>query len=248
MEALGPSQIIFCAAVITAAFAVRSGAGFGGGAVAVPFLALVLPLQIVVPVVVILNMLSSVGHGIRAWRNIEWAELLRLFPFTLAGIGIGIYLLAQLDPRPLRRALGVFVSVYAIYAIATAGHAWTIARRWLVPFGATMSFAAGFVGALFGGAAGPFYVMYLNALKLSRDSFRVTITTMMLLQGLVRIGGYAGLGFYDVSSLALLVASLPPMLLGSYIGVRLVQRYDQTKFNRVVGGVVLISGAALLFK
>jgi len=248
MEALTTLQLIFSAVVITAAYAVRSGAGFGGGAVAVPFLALVLPLQIVVPVVVILNMLSSVGHGIRDWRGIRWAEVIRLFPFTVVGIGIGIYLLAQLDPRPLRRALGVFVILYAIYAIATAGRAWAIARRWLGIFGATMSFVAGFVGALFGGAAGPFYVIYLNTLKLERDCFRVTITMMMLLQGLVRVGGYAGLGFYHTSSLALLGASLLPMLLGSYIGVRLVRRYDQTKFNRIVGSVVLISGAALLLR
>jgi len=248
MEALTTFQLVFCGLVITAAYAVRSGAGFGGGAVAVPFLALILPLQIVVPVVVILNMLSSIGHGLRDWRGIRWAEIIRLFPYTVLGVGIGIYLLAQLDPRPLRRALGVFVILYAIYAIATAGHAWTIARRWLGVIGATTSFAAGFVGALFGGAAGPFYVVYLNALKLERDRFRVTITMMMLLGGIVRVGGYASLGFYHSSSLTLLGASLPPMLLGSYVGFRLVQRYDQTKFNRIVGSVVLISGAALLLR
>lgn len=42
MEALGPAQLVFCALVVMAAFAVRGTTGFGGNAIAVPLLTLVL--------------------------------------------------------------------------------------------------------------------------------------------------------------------------------------------------------------
>lgn len=248
MAALGPPEILYCALVLVAAFAVRGGAGFGGGAVAVPLLALVLPLQSVVPVVTAFNMLSSIGHGVRDWGSIKWREILLLAPFSVAGVAIGIYLLSRLDPEPLSRALGVFVMVYAVYSLATAGRKVAVARRWLAPLGAAMGAVAGLVGALFGGAAGPLYVIYLNAAGLARDAFRVTITMIMLFQGLTRIGGYAALGFYDAAVLGMLVAGLPMMLLGSWLGARAVSRYDQTKFNRAIALVMMCSGAALLLK
>ncbi|MCW5604976.1 MAG: sulfite exporter TauE/SafE family protein [Burkholderiales bacterium] len=248
MEALGTPQLVFCALVVMLAFAVRGGAGFGGGAIAVPLLALVLPLQVVVSAVAVLNMLSSVGHGVRDWRGIVWREILRLIPYTLLGVGIGLYLLAKLDPKPLSRALGIFVVLYALYSMTVAGRALAVSARWRGWLCAATGTSAGFIGTLFGGAAGPLYVVYLNALKFDRDAFRVTITTIMLFQGLARITGYAGLGFYNAATLTLLAAALPVMLIGSWFGMRIVQRFDQARFSFAVGCVLMVSGFALIFK
>lgn len=248
MERLGALQLVFCAVVVMVAFAVRGGAGFGGGAVAVPLLALVLPLPVTVPVVTVLNMLSSVGHGITDWRNIVWREIWRILPGSLLGVFAGIYLLTVFDPRPLARALGVFVVLYALYVMIFAGRKLEIPPRWMLPVAAVTSFAAGIVGSLFGGAAGPLYVIYLNAARLGKDAFRVTITTVMLFQGLTRIGGYAMLGLYDSHTLSLLAAALPVMVAGSWLGARVVRRFDAVLFSRAVGAVLLFSGAALIFK
>lgn len=248
LNSLDLYSLLFCALVVAAAFAVRGGAGFGGGAVAVPLLALVLPLQAVVAVVAVLNALSSIGHGLRDWREIQWRPILVLAPFSLLGVGLGLYLLVRLDPEPLRKGLGIFVILYAAYGLFTAGHAWRISRRRSLLLAAATGVSAGFVGALFGGAAGPIYVIYLNALGLPRDAFRVTITTIMLIQAAARIAGYAGAGFYDLTSLVLLAAALPMMMLGSWLGGRFVRSLDQRRFNVAVSCVLFASGALLLFK
>jgi uncharacterized membrane protein YfcA len=248
MESLGLLQMVFCGLVIMIAFAVRGGTGFGGGAIAVPMLALVFPLQVTVPVVTVLNMLSSIGHGITDWRLIVWKEIRRVLPGSLIGVCIGMYFLTQIDPQPLGRALGIFVIIYALYTMLFAGHTPQVPSRWMPVVAVVTSFAAGLIGALFGGAAGPLYVIYLNAARLAKDAFRVTITTIMLFQGLVRVAGYAVFGFYDAHALLLLAMALPLMLAGSWLGVRLIRRFDQTLFNRAVGVVLLASGAALAFK
>ncbi len=248
MESLSLPQIIFCALVIMVAFAVRGGAGFGGGAVAVPLLSLVFPVPVTVPVVTVLNMLSSVGHGMLDWRKIVWEEIWRILPGSLLGVFVGIYLLTLLDPRPLGRALGVFVVIYALYVMAFANRTPAVPSRWLLVVAGLTSFAAGIIGSLFGGAAGPLYVIYLNAVHLGRDAFRVTITTVMLFQGLTRIAGYVMLGLYDSGTLILLAAALPMMVAGSVLGARVVRRFNQAVFSRAVGMVLLVSGAALIFK
>lgn len=61
MEALGPAQLVLCALVATAAFAVRGTTGFGGNAIAVPLLTLVLPIHNVVAVITVLTIVSSLG-------------------------------------------------------------------------------------------------------------------------------------------------------------------------------------------
>lgn len=248
MEHLNAWQLLFCALVVTLAFAVRGGAGFGGGAIAVPMLSLVFPVQVAVPVVTVLNMLSSIGHGAANWRNIVWREIWRILPGSLLGVFIGLYLLTLFDPKPLAKALGVFVVLYAVYVMLMAGRVVVIPQRWMLAVAAVTSTAAGIIGSLFGGAAGPLYVIYLSAAQLSKDAFRVTITTVMLFQGLTRMAGYGMLGLYDWNTLTLLAAALPMMIAGSWLGARVIRRFDEVLFNRVVGVVLLASGAALIFK
>jgi uncharacterized membrane protein YfcA len=248
MESLSVLQILFCVVVVTVAFAVRGGTGFGGGAIAVPLLALVFPLQVTVPVVTVLNLLSSVGHGITGWRHIVWPAILRMLPGSLIGVVIGLYLLDLIDPRPLGKALGAFVILYALYVLLLAGREWRVAPRRVAVIAAVTSLAAGLIGSLFGGAAGPVYVVYLNTLRLARDAFRVTITTIMLCQGAARTAGYAAIGLYDRNTLLLLAAALPTMLLGSWLGARLIRGFDPRRFNRAIGLVLLVSGAALLYR
>jgi uncharacterized membrane protein YfcA len=248
MEVLSDWQLLFCALVVTLAFAVRGGTGFGGGAIAVPLLALVFPLQVTVPVVTVLNMLSSIGHGIADWRHIVWRAIWHIMPGSLIGVLIGLYMMGLFDPQPLGRALGVFVVLYALYVLLLAGREVHVPRRWLPVVAVLTSTSAGLIGALFGGAAGPMYVIYLNGLRLGRDAFRVTITSIMLFQGVTRLVGYAVLGLYDRNVLVLLAAALPMMLIGSWLGARLVRRFNPEWFNRAVGAVLLASGGALLIK
>jgi len=248
MDTLTPLQAIFCSLVVVAAFAVRGGAGFGGGVIAVPLLALVLPLQLIVPLMTALNFMASIGHGVRHRRLIQWGDMKRLMPPAMLGIGLGLYLFAVVDARPLSRALGVFVILYALYAFSMAGRPPQVAERWMKPLAAAMGASAGLVSTLFGGAAGPLFVIYLNARQLDKNQFRATITAIMVCMSVVRLGGYASLGFLDWSGLQYLVVAIPMMLIGGYVGNRLVRRIDQRRFDRALGALLIVSGAALLLK
>lgn len=248
MESLSVIELAFAALVITVAFAVRGTAGFGGQAVAVPLLALILPLPAVLSAVVVLALLASMGHLLRERARIDWREIRRLLPYSVLGVIAGLYLLQQLDMRVLTKAFGVFVILYACFALATAARPLRIPERAVHPVGAVLSTLAGATGATFGAAAGPLYVIYFNARQLERDVFRVTIATILAVQGLLRMIGYVRLGFYDHTSLVLIAAGLPLMLLGSVIGTWMAGRLNQRWFNLGISLLLLVSGTALLFK
>jgi uncharacterized membrane protein YfcA len=248
MDALGPAQLVLCALVVIVAFAVRGATGFGGNAVAVPLLALMLPIQSVVSIMVVLTIVSSLGHWLGSWRKIVWAEILRAAPFTLIGVAAGLFLFRTLDAHILTKAFGVFVIFYAIYAIATSGRMLPPPQKWLWPLAVVLCTLGGLVGTLFGGAAGPLYAIYLSALRLEKDSFRVTITTILMTQAVMRVTGYFKIGFYDKATLLMLAAALPLMLIGARLGGFTAGRINQQLFNRIVGAVLMCSGVLLLFK
>lgn len=248
MDNFGAADYVIFVFAVTLAFAVRGGAGFGGGVVVVPLLALIAPLQTVVPVTSALNTLAGVTHGARHWRKVVWRELMRILPFALLGVVLGIWLLTRVDPKPLSRAFGVFIMLYAAYMLKAKGVMPGIPQRFLTPVAAVLSLAGGAIGSLFGGAAGPVFVMYLTSLKIERDSFRATMTMLMLTLGGTRIIGFLIAGMYTRSVLLMLLAGIPLMLFGGWFGQRIVQRFDQQRFNTLVGCILFASGMLLVIK
>ncbi len=248
METIGAGHLVFCALVVTGAFAVRGVAGFGGAAVAVPLTALVLPVQVVIPVVANLQLVATLDHSARNWRIVAWRELLRIAPFMIAGVLIGLYLFSQLDGREIGRALGVFVMGYAIFAVMSASSQTDVPRRLPWPVAATLNTIGSLIGALFGGAAAPFYAVYFKALCLPRDAFRATMTAIVLAQVVLRIGGYAKFGLFPMHVLIITGAALPFMLLGAKLGEAVAGHVDQCTFNRILSAVLFLSGAVLVCK
>jgi uncharacterized membrane protein YfcA len=232
--------------VVIAGFPARGGLGAGGGVVAVPLLALVLPIQLIVPVMTTLNFLASARHGVRDRRMIQWRDVKRLMPAALVGVALGLYLFTAIDPRPLSRALGVFVILYAIYMLATAGRLPEVAERWSKPLAAAMG--ASRTGGNAVRRGGPLFVIYLNTQRLSKDQFRTTMTAIMMGMSVARIAGYASLGFLDLSGLKYLAAAIPLMLLGGYLGDLVVRHIDQRRFERALGILLIVSGVVLLFR
>ena len=245
MSSLG---LAFYVLVLIGAFAVRSAAGFGAVLIAVPMLAFVLPVPTAVAVATALTMVTSAQQVTRDWSRIAWTQFFIVSFYTMIGIGLGFYFISMLNEVAMRRGLGGFLVLYSIYALWTRGETPVLPSRWHGALAAASGIIGGFFGALFGGGVGPIYVVYLNVLRMSREAFRVTMSTIMLVGTSARNAGYASFGFYGRSTLALLVLGLPLVFVGSWLGDRLALRLDPRKFGSLVGGLVLLSGVALLVR
>jgi uncharacterized membrane protein YfcA len=245
---LSLSGLVFYMVVMTGAFAVRTAAGFGAVLIAMPFLAFVVPVSTAVSVTTALTAITSVHQVSRHWRRVAWSHFALMAFYSAIGIGLGLYFITLLDEDALRRGLGVFLIVYSLYALATAGASPVLPSRWRRALAATTGVIGGLLGTLFGAGVGPIYVVYFNTLRMEREIFRVTMSTVILLGGAARIAGYARLGLYEGSSVVLIVIGLPLVVLGSWLGNRVIRRLDPRMFGRLVGGLIFLSGVALLAK
>jgi uncharacterized membrane protein YfcA len=233
---------VYAAIVLLLAYVVRGVAGFGSGLIAVPLLSLVSPVTAVVPVVVSLDYISSAMQGARHLRHVAWRELLRLIPFTLIGVAVGLLILRTVPPQVLSRALGAFVVAYAIYQLLPLP-ALRGSRVSAIFFGVM----GGFVGTLFG-TGGPFYAIYFNLRGLDKDAFRATFATNFMIDGGVRLVAYVIAGFFGWATLSWVGAALPLVVAGLYIGGRIHVNMTQKNFVRLVSLILIASGLALLIR
>ncbi|MFI4947374.1 MAG: sulfite exporter TauE/SafE family protein [Alphaproteobacteria bacterium] len=248
MASLSALGLAFYALVLVGAFAVRGAAGFGAGLIAVPLLAFILPVPTAVAVATVLTMITSARQVGRDWGLIAWGQFFLVSFYTVIGIGLAFYFIKTLDEHALRRGLAGFLILYSLYALWTRGSSPVLPTRWHGALAAGAGVSGGFFGALFGGGVGPIYVVYFNVVRLNREVFRVTMSMIMLVSVAIRITGYASFGFYGRSALTLLALGLPLVFVGSWLGDRIARRLDPRRFGALVGGLVLLSGVALLLR
>ena len=248
MSALSTLGLTFYAAVLLGAFTVRSAAGFGAGLIAVPLLALILPVSTAVSVASVFATLSAVQQVCREWRQIAWRQFIRVFLYSMVGVGLGLYFIKMLDEDLMRHCLGIFMVLYSIHALWAADTSHLLPRRWHGAVGASVGIAGGLCSALFGAGAGPIYMVYFDVLRLEKAVFRATMSAVVLLGGATRIAGYESYGFYGRSTITLLAIGLPLVIAGSWLGDRVVCRLNTRSFSRLVAGVMLLSGITLLVR
>ncbi len=238
-----PGETVFLAMpVVLIAYLVRGICGFGSGLIAIPILSLLLPLQIAVPLVVMLDYLASAGQGVSQRRSIQWGEIARLILPALIGVAAGLLIFHRIDSVLLTRILGGFVFVYAIYTL------WgpqlpKVSSWWAVP----AAVSGGAIGTLFG-TGGPFYVTYLKARHLDKNAFRATFASMFMLDGAARVTGYVGTSVVDLHLLLLLAISLPVMIAGMFLGGKIHTGLSPEVFTRGISLLLLASGTVLVLR
>jgi uncharacterized membrane protein YfcA len=160
----------------------------------------------------------------------------------LVGISAGLLMLHSIPTTVLSKALGGFVITYAIYQLLplpVLGNS----RLCAILCGCL----GGFVGTLFG-TGGPFYVMYLKLRELDKSVFRATFATNFLIDGAIRLVSYAVIGLFRWQLLVYLLAALPMVVAGLYLGGRLQLGWSQEVFVRFISLLLLGSGVALLLQ
>ncbi len=240
-----PWALAFGAAVVFAAYTLRGATGFGAGVVAIPLLTLVLPLTVVIPVITALGIIASLGQSVQEIRHVDWRALRGLALPSAFGLTLGLWLFASLDHALLLKAFASFIIAYGLWSFVPHPLAVRLPPQLLA---AAAGSAGGLVATLFGGMAGPFYVIYLRALALDKRRFRASISSMVLCLGMVRAGAYGSLGLYDTRAIAALLLFAPVMALAMLAGDRWHARLDQASFERIVALLLVLSGGALLLK
>ncbi|MGD9786625.1 MAG: sulfite exporter TauE/SafE family protein [Sulfuricellaceae bacterium] len=232
------------AAILLFAYFVRGITGFGSGLIAVPLLAHFLPLQFVVPFVLVMDFTASVTLGGADRKRIAWNELKPLLPASAVGVVLGVLLLIKLPRESLLLGLGVFVMIFGLRNILNLHGDKPISRWWALPAGLT----GGTVGALFG-TGGPPYVIYLSHRLKDKGRLRATFSGLFILDGGFRIVVFIATGLLlQQGMFTALLVGWPLMAVGLYLGHKVHLGISNPQMLRLIGILLLLSGGSLVWR
>jgi len=197
----------------------------GMAVVFVPIFAEVLPARASTGAILPLLILGDV-LAVAFWRrHAVWRHIVRLIPWTLAGIAAGWLVMGRVDEQLMRPVLG------AALIFIVAANAWFYVRRALtarrgipveetVPdawwFSALFGLAGGAV-SMISNAAGSILTVYLISMRLPRDQFIGTSAWYFLIVNIIKVPFSLSLGLITPSSLLLDAALAAGVAAGSAV-------------------------------
>jgi uncharacterized membrane protein YfcA len=179
-------------------------------------------------------------------RDCDWSLLRHLVPSVLPGLAVGTLVLAVLDDRTIRTAIGALLLLLVALQLFLARRPVTATRsQWGWPAKAGTGLAAG-VTTMVANAAGPVMTLYLVAQGVDKRRFLGTSAWFFLGVNLCKLPFSVGLGLIDGDMLRTAAVLVPLVLVGGAVGVVLVRRVGQRSFETVVLGASFLSALALL--
>ncbi|WP_250481011.1 sulfite exporter TauE/SafE family protein [Caballeronia sp. GAOx1] len=234
----------------------KGGLGLGLGIVAVPLMALSLP---VTQVITILLPILCVTDLVALWQyRGEWSwPILRLaIPAALVGAGFGILLIHRIDAAWLRLGVGAMSVDYALRrgmfpSLRFRPHEPDVdgtndavrPRPTASLVWGTLSGLASFLT----NAGEPALTMYLLPFRLSNRCFASTTSAFFAAVNLCKLASFTTLGLFSERTLLTSALLLPVALIGTYVGIRANRRLNSAVFARCSCAVLLIIGIRLMY-
>ncbi len=227
-------------AVLFLATFIRSALGFGEALVAVPLLALTLPVQVAAPLAVLVSITVALVVVIQDWRHVHLRSAGWLVLSTLFGIPLGLLLLKTVPESVVKGILGAFIIAFALYSLA--GRKPELHNDRLAPL---FGFTAGILGGAYG-VNGPPLVVYGVLRRWEPAQFRATLQGYFLIASTAGMAGYALTGLWTRAVSGYFLLSLPLALLAIFLGHLIHRRLGSSRFLICVQVGLALIGVLLL--
>lgn len=237
------TPIIFILIISFIATLVRSTFGFGESLLGVPLFILFLPVDIAVPLSVLLSVFIALVVLIQDHSKVHFKSAKWLIISAIPGIPLGILLLVYGSEMLIKTGLGILIILYSLYALFVK------TGRRLMEDNMFWIFTCGFLSGVFGGAYGlngPPLVVYGNRRQWSAKHFRATLQAYFLPASLIGMAGYYTKGLINAEVfkyfLISLTTAVPAIFLGRYLNHQLKDNsfFKYIYFGLIIIGVVLI--------
>lgn len=223
MVALEVALVLFVATVIRSAF------GFGEALVAVPLLALAIPVEVAAPVAVLVSITVALVVVLQDWRHIHLRSAGWLVLSTLFGIPLGLLILRMVPEATVKLTLAVVIIVFSAYSLVRPSHYELKNDRLAWLFG----FFAGVMGGAYG-INGPPLAIFGSLRKWHPGQFRATLQGYFLPASMAGMAGYFFAGLWTPAVNRFYLLSLPAVIPAIFVGRILNRRLHPRYFLRVV--------------
>lgn len=223
----------------------KGGLGGAAGAAATPLMALVMPVEQVLGLMLPMLMMADVFAVASHWRRWDNRLLLLLVPASLIGITAGTALLTTISPDGLRKGLAVIVILFVLYKLFETRIQAAVTYQPRPWHGILTGAVAGFTSTL-AHTGGPPVAIYLLMQQVTPRVFVATSAVYFAIINWLKVPYYIYAGVLDLNQLRRVVWLLPLIPISVLVGRWLSTRIDKKTFERVIIGLLAASAVLLL--
>ncbi len=230
-------------ATIAAATFLRAMVGFGDALVAMPILALLIPIGTAIPLVSLVTVSAALMIAQGDWRYMDRRALKPMLLAAVPGTCLGIFGVHRLDETVAKLLLGCVVLGFAACNLFRRSEARLRDDRQAAGYG----FVAGVLGAAYN-TPGPPLAIYGSLRGWSPSVFRATIQGYFLPTGVLIVAQHAVLDHFTQTIFWHFAAALPLMAVAVWAGRRVSRDVPKSTFRRAVDVLLILTGSALIWQ
>jgi len=229
---------------ILVAYTLEAITGFGSIVIALSLGMLVLPLDVVLPILVALNIPMSGTIAFKNHHSIEFNLLLKIIlPGMLLGTLTGYFIKPYINEGMLKQAFGVLVVWFATRELWRMHNSHEDLARpvWITRI---ITFFAGITHGLFA-SGGPLLVYAVAGTKIDKAAFRATMIVVWFSMNIVLATAFLLDGRLQ-PLLGNIAMYLPLLLVAIKLGNYLHEKINEKHFRLGIYGLLLVTGLILI--
>ena len=222
-------ELAYLAAVIGVGAFVRGFTGFGSSMIYVVGLTFAMPASQAVPLILMLEIVTTLGLMPSVWRQVAWRSMIILLVGCVVATPIGFAILAYLPPAPMQAVIACIV----LAACLMLRSGFRLERQ---P-GRVGTVGVGLLSGILTGTTstgGPPIVLYYYSSPLPVAVGRASLIAFLGAADLFGTGIAAYQGLVVEETLWRLLLTLPPMIVGTWLGALTFRRADPDRFRQWV--------------
>ncbi len=238
------TQFLLTCGILVVAQLVYVLFGFGSGLIAVGSLALLFPdIRDVVVLLLLVNLPAELWVTWKTRTEVRWRPIGILSIGIGLGIPAGAIILRNSEPHIILTALGFFLVLVGFIFLRLPAAGKISPPVWAAPPTGLLS---GLLTGMFG-TGGPPLIIWYHLSAPNKAAFRSNLMTIFLLMTVIRVPSYAAAGMITPKHLYSMVAVMPAVFIGAWIGNRLHLDVSEIWFRRMVSALLVVLGLMLVF-
>ena len=180
-------------------------------------------------------------------RHADWKQFWKLLPWMAAGIFIGVFVGKDLDEEIFRKLMAAIIIFTVVIVLLMEFRKITFVPRNPV-FAGGMGMVAGFT-TMIGNLGGAFSNLYFLALRMPKNGFIGTAAWLFLVINFFKLPFQI---FWwkniSMSTMRIDLMLLPAMLIGFFLGIKIVSKIRDDSYRKVVIVLTLLGSLLIFFK
>lgn len=181
------------------------------------------------------------------FKHVKWDIIKKLIPWMIVGVLVGVWVGNDISELLFKRMMAVIIIVSVFIMIYTERRASpkVPTSKW---FGIIMGFLAGFT-TMIGNLAGPISNIYFLAMRFPKNQFIGTAAWLFFIINVFKLPFHI-LVWKTVTTETLVLNSvlIPMVIVGFFLGARIVRLISNTHYRRFVFLVTALGGIIMLFR